>query len=258
MEVKFSKYQGTGNDFIMINNMDKKVSLSQGQIQFLCDRKLGVGADGVILIEPHESADFYVNYFNSDGSQSFCGNGSRCSVAYSKTQNIFSGNKCSFSAIDGIHKGQILDDRKIKVSMGDVFGVEDVKGDFVLDTGSPHYVQLCDDISNLDILTKAHEIRYNERFSESGINVNFVQNNNGSISMRTYERGVENETLSCGTGVTAVALSMSNRQGNQEVKIRTQGGELFVSFHANSDQFTNVSLTGPVVSVYKGLVDIEK
>ncbi len=258
MEIKFTKYQGTGNDFIMINNMKNQISLSSEQVQFLCDRRLGIGADGLILIETDEQHDFYVNYYNSDGTQSFCGNGSRCSVAFSHQSNIFSGNACRFNAIDGIHSGEILESGEVSVSMADVSEIETYNGDLVLNTGSPHYVINCDSLSDIDIQAEARKIRYNERFQERGINVNFVEIQGDQISMRTYERGVEDETLSCGTGVTAVALSLGDKDGMHYTKIETNGGVLSVSFNQKGDQFSNIHLVGEATHVYVGMLVLRK
>ena len=143
MNITFFKYQGTGNDFIMVNAVDKGITLEPLQIQRLCNRKFGIGADGIILIKADVKTDFYVDYYNPDGSQSFCGNGSRCAVAFAFAENVFEGKTCSFNAIDGTHTGEVLDIDNIEISMRDVEGVEEVDGDFVLDTGSPHFVRSC-------------------------------------------------------------------------------------------------------------------
>lgn len=256
MKISFKKYQGTGNDFIMINNMDKSLELSVKEVQVLCDRKYGIGADGLILIEPDETADFYVNYFNSDGTQSFCGNGSRCSVDFAKQEEIIHGNSCTFNAIDGLHSGEIVQDELVKVSMGNVDQIEDLNGDFVLNTGSPHYVKRCNALKELDIITEAHKVRYNDRFKDEGINVNFVEHFDDFISIRTYERGVEDETLSCGTGVTAVALSSAVNEGRHQVTLRTLGGDVCVEFEKSESSFKNIFLIGPAESVFSGLVKL--
>ena len=256
MNITFFKYQGTGNDFIMVNAVDKGITLEPLQIQRLCNRKFGIGADGIILIKADVKTDFYVDYYNPDGSQSFCGNGSRCAVAFAFAENVFEGNTCSFNAIDGTHKGEVLDIDNIEISMRDVEGVEEVDGDFVLDTGSPHFVRRCNALKELDIITEARKVRYNQRFSEQGINVNFISQNGSEIHMRTYERGVEDETLSCGTGVTAVALSSVSEDGVYARKIITKGGDLMVNFKKSGDLFQTIRLQGAAKFVFSGLVNL--
>jgi diaminopimelate epimerase len=256
MNITFFKYQGTGNDFIMVNAVDKGITLEPLQIQRLCDRKFGIGADGIILIKADVKTDFYVDYYNPDGSQSFCGNGSRCAVAFAFAENVFEGKTCSFNAIDGTHKGEVLDIDNIEISMRDVEGVEEVDGDFVLDTGSPHFVRRCNALKELDIITEARKVRYNQRFSEQGINVNFISQNGSEIHMRTYERGVEDETLSCGTGVTAVALSSVSEDGVYARKIITKGGDLMVNFKKSGDLFQTIRLKGAAKFVFSGLVNL--
>ncbi len=256
MNITFFKYQGTGNDFIMVNAVDKGITLEPLQIQRLCDRKFGIGADGIILIKTDVKTDFYVDYYNPDGSQSFCGNGSRCAVAFAFAENVFEGKTCSFNAIDGTHTGEVLDIDNIEISMRDVEGIEEVDGDFVLDTGSPHFVRRCNALKELDIITEARKVRYNQRFSEQGINVNFISQNGSEIHMRTYERGVEDETLSCGTGVTAVALSSVSEDGVYARKIITKGGDLMVNFKKSGDLFQTIRLQGAAKFVFSGLVNL--
>lgn len=256
MNITFFKYQGTGNDFIMVNAVDKGITLEPLQIQRLCNRKFGIGADGIILIKADVKTDFYVDYYNPDGSQSFCGNGSRCAVAFAFAENVFEGKTCSFNAIDGTHTGEVLDIDNIEISMRDVEGIEEVDGDFVLDTGSPHFVRRCNALKELDIITEARKVRYNQRFSEQGINVNFISQNESEIHMRTYERGVEDETLSCGTGVTAVALSSVSEDGVYARKIITKGGDLMVNFKKSGDLFQTIRLQGAAKFVFSGLVNL--
>jgi diaminopimelate epimerase len=256
VELQFKKYQGTGNDFIIIDGIKQHVSLAPEQIKLLCDRKLGIGADGVIIIEHDEEADFYVNYYNSDGSQSFCGNGSRCSVAFSQRAGIFTGLTCSFNAIDGNHSGEVLANGSVKVSMGDVNGIEQLEEGVFLHTGSPHVVLHCNALKNLDLVSEAQKVRYNERFKAEGTNVNFVSEAEGKISMRTYERGVEDETLSCGTGVTAVALSLASEEGMHLTDIQTKGGVLGVAFNKEKNHFSQIFLMGPALEVFSGTVKL--
>ena len=240
----------------MVNAVDKGITLEPLQIQRLCNRKFGIGADGIILIKADVKTDFYVDYYNPDGSQSFCGNGSRCAVAFAFAENVFEGKTCSFNAIDGTHTAEVLDIDNIEISMRDVEGIEEVDGDFVLDTGSPHFVRRCNALKELDIITEARKVRYNQRFSEQGINVNFISQNGSEIHMRTYERGVEDETLSCGTGVTAVALSSVSEDGVYARKIITKGGDLMVNFKKSGDLFQTIRLQGAAKFVFSGLVNL--
>jgi diaminopimelate epimerase len=248
----FWKYQGTGNDFILIDNWSGEIQLQSQQIQFMCDRKFGIGADGVILIEKDAQADFNMNFFNPDGSQSFCGNGSRCAVRFAIDQGLVLNNNISFRAIDGMHEARVED--RIEIKMRDVQAiVQQSEIQFFLNTGSPHVVKLCSDL-NFDVVAEGSEIRYDQLFAPGGTNVNFmVPGKSGETSIRTYERGVENETLSCGTGVTASALVCARVQSfTEEIIVHTQGGDLAVSFESAGDGFTNIWLKGPASFVFKG------
>lgn len=256
MKLRFYKYQGTGNDFIMLDNREGQISLTKEQIVRLCDRKFGVGSDGVILIEKSDDTLFYMNFFNPDGSQSFCGNGSRCAVNFAKELGIH-GNTKAFTAIDGIHEFDFSDD-VVKIKMKDVNQVKQLGSDFVLHTGSPHFVKYVSDPSDIDIINEARKIRYSDDFKAEGINVNFVSENKDHITMRTYERGVEDETLSCGTGVTAAALSYALRHpGTSRVDVITRGGKLEVRMNScGARQFTDIWLCGPAAFVYSGVIEI--
>ncbi|MGB1040346.1 MAG: diaminopimelate epimerase [Flavobacteriales bacterium] len=258
MEVKFYKYQGTGNDFVMIDNRELLLDKSDISIaKQLCDRRFGIGADGLILIENHPNADFDMIYFNGDGTQSFCGNGSRCAVSFANFLGIIN-NETTFNAIDGMHDAT-FNNEKVELKMGDVSSIEKDEDYFFIHTGSPHYIEYRDDISDLDIVTEAHKIRYNDRFREEGTNVNYVQKqSDNSLKMRTYERGVEGETLSCGTGATAVALSgVINYQLSSPISIHVPGGELSIKFNQVSEEkFEDIWLIGPAVQVFEGVVEI--
>ncbi|OUS00678.1 diaminopimelate epimerase [Flavobacteriales bacterium 33_180_T64] len=255
MQLTFYKYQGTGNDFVMIDNrqqiFDKK---DTKRIAFLCDRRFGVGADGLILLENHESFDFKMVYFNADGNESsMCGNGGRCIVAFANFLGMIS-NKATFEAIDGLHKATI-ENSLVSLQMNDVTTIESYKTHVFLDTGSPHHVQLEDDLSTLDVKTIGREIRYNEPYNAAGCNVNFVsKKSNNNFLVRTYERGVEDETLSCGTGVTAVAIAMHCLGETEKtlITLQTKGGDLKVSFKKNDYGYNNVLLIGPATLVFKG------
>ncbi len=256
MQQTFYKYQGTGNDFVMIDNRQQNFDKNNlERITFLCDRRFGIGADGLILLENHTSADFEMVYFNSDGSQSFCGNGGRCAVAFAKQLGVIS-NKATFEAIDGLHHATIENDI-VKLQMLDVKEVEKYNSHVFLDTGSPHHVQFEDNFNDFDIKTKGAKIRYGSPYNEAGSNVNFVKKiTDTTFAVRTYERGVEDETLSCGTGVTAVAIAMHalNETTSNVVNLNVQGGKLQVSFDVVDNTYKNVWLIGPARFVYSGQI----
>ncbi len=256
MKLRFSKYQGTGNDFIMLDNREGQICLTSEQIVQLCDRKFGVGSDGVILIEKSDNTLFYMNFFNPDGSQSFCGNGSRCAVKFAMELGIH-GDVNAFEAIDGTHEFDFLDEG-VKIRMKDVNQLIQSGSDFFLHTGSPHFVKYVSDPSEIDIISEARKIRYSDDYKAEGINVNFVSENKDHITMRTYERGVEDETLSCGTGVTAAALSYAHRHpGTSRVDVFTRGGKLEVRMNSSgAGQFTDIWLCGPAEFVYSGVIEI--
>ena len=260
MKIDFYKFQGTGNDFVLLDNRDNKyTSLSTKQIAFLCDRRFGIGADGLMLLESHSSLDFKMVYFNSDGNEStMCGNGGRCIVAFSKLLGI-SNSEVKFEAIDGVHKAKINSENVVDLEMIDVSEINTYEDDYVLDTGSPHYVSILDDVSNLDVFNSGKEIRNSVEFKENGINVNFVSKiDNDSYKVRTYERGVEDETFSCGTGVTAsvIALNEKNLLNNNEIKVSTLGGDLEVKFDKKESVYTNIWLCGPATFVFKGVINV--
>jgi diaminopimelate epimerase len=257
MEISFYKYQGTGNDFVMIDDRnnafpDKELSL----VQKLCDRKFGIGADGLILIRNKEGYDFEMIYFNADGSQSMCGNGARCAVAFSRFLGII-GEETHFLAIDGPHQAKI-DGPWIELGMSPVSGLSNTASDFFVDTGSPHHVRFVENVSEYPVVAKGAEIRYSDQYAPKGTNANFVSPlGNDEIYVRTYERGVENETLSCGTGVTACALVYGSQKELGEVKIKTPGGNLKVRFSKSpKGGFQNILLIGPAEQVFEGKIKI--
>ncbi len=256
MLITFSKYQGTGNDFIMIDNRNGAIRFTQDQVAQLCDRKFGIGSDGIVLIESHAVEDFYMNFYNPDGSQSFCGNGSRCAVAFARQLGIV-GNHGIFGAIDKPHPF-VVNDGEIAIQMKDVDAIDWCEGQCVVQTGSPHLIQLTDDTNNLNVATEGAAIRYSQRFSKEGINVNFVRMGDGELWMRTYERGVEAETLSCGTGVTAAALSLAALQPElREVAVHTRGGDLSVKLERTPEGgFHDVWLCGPAQAVFQGSIEL--
>ena len=261
MLLNFQKYQGTGNDFVMIDQREQKFIDHDDQklIESLCDRRFGIGADGLILLEKSEEYDFKMVYFNADGRQStMCGNGGRCIVHFAWSLGVCD-KETIFEAIDGLHKGKIFDSNVVSIQMSDVLKV-DVKTPktYILNTGSPHFVKLMEDLPK-NIKVSGAEIRYSDPYKQEGINVNFVKINEGNIEVATYERGVEDETLSCGTGVTAAAIATFLDQGakNNNVNIQTKGGQLSVSFEQDGDTFRNIWLTGPAVKVFDGSVKLK-
>lgn len=256
MKLTFYKYQGTGNDFVVIDNRNLIFSKEDVKlVSFICDRRFGVGADGLILLENDANSDFSMVYFNSDGHKStMCGNGGRCIVAFAKYLGIIE-SKTSFKAIDGLHKATIKDGI-VSLQIGDVLEIKTKPNSFFLDTGSPHHVQLVDDLEGFDVVKEGKKLRYG-LYGEKGSNINFVaQLAEASFAVRTYERGVENETLSCGTGVTAVALAMhsATKTSKNEVHVETQGGRLSVQFMKDTG-YKNIFLIGPAELVYKGEIE---
>ena len=258
MELHFSKYQGTSNDFIIIDNRDGLIELSPSQIAFLCDRRKGIGADGLMLLGTEKGFDFSMTYYNADGKEgSMCGNGGRCLVQFANDHGIIK-DHYHFIAIDGPHEASIDHKGWVHLKMSDVSSVEHTDDFFVTNTGSPHYVKMVTNISEVTVFTEGKAIRYNERFSKEGINVNFVEQQKDQLFVRTYERGVENETFSCGTGVTAAAIiSCLNELGEHTVPIETLGGKLAVSLHnKGGHHFNNIWLMGPGTFVFKGSISI--
>lgn len=258
MQISFYKYEGTGNDFVMIDNRQETFPKENiTLVKHLCDRRFGIGGDGLILLEHDLEADFKMVYYNSDGNpSSMCGNGGRCIVAFAHLLNIIE-NKAAFNAIDGLHHATILPDGIVSLQMSDVLKVENHSDHIFLNTGSPHHVALVDDLAHLDVKSLGSKIRYSEWYGASGSNVNFVkQIEDATFAIRTYERGVEDETLSCGTGATAVAIAMNaiGKTTSNVVEIRVEGGTLEVSFDKENGYYTNVLLKGPATLVYKGSI----
>lgn len=252
----FSKYQGTGNDFVIIENLKNELSLIQKQVQILCDRKFGIGADGLMLLQSKEGYDFEMKYYNSDGNEStMCGNGGRCMVQFAHKHGIQK-EVYSFYAIDGKHEAKILQNGWVELKMADVTEIKRMENGCYLNTGSPHLVQHVENLATLDVYKLGKTIRNNVDFIKEGVNVNFVEQKNDQLFVRTYERGVEDETLSCGTGVTAAALVFAKKEREpQNVRIKTPGGELTVKFsHLDNDCFTDIWLCGPAAFVFEGKI----
>lgn len=260
MKLEFFKYHGTGNDFIILDNRDNIYDgLSQKQISHVCDRHFGVGGDGLMLLGKKGGFDFEMIYYNADGNQSsMCGNGGRCMVKFASHRGIFK-STYHFSAIDGEHTADIDSDGTVNLKMKDVDEVFYHGSYNVLNTGSPHFVKFAAEVENIDVIATGQEIRYSKEFEPGGINVNFVESiDRDAIFVRTYERGVEDETLSCGTGVTASALlSAHNENGFNTVLVKTPGGHLSVEFDKIDDQhFNNIWLCGPAEFVYSGVIEV--
>ena len=256
MKIDFYKYQGTGNDFVMIDNRANTFPKENiAIISKLCNRNFGIGADGVILIENDADLDFKMIYFNADGSQTFCGNGGRCAVAFAKYLEIIT-SKTTFIAVDGPHLAEI-DNGIVSLKMIDVDEVLVKENSVFAYTGTQHHVELVDNLDQFPVFEKGKEIRYS--YDAPGSNVNFVQQiNNTTFRVRTYEKGVENETLACGTGVTAVAIAMhkTGKTTSNLISLPVEGGNLEVSFSEENGVYTNVYLKGPATFVFKGSLKI--
>ncbi|MFN4005886.1 MAG: diaminopimelate epimerase [Chitinophagaceae bacterium] len=260
--MQFHKYQGTGNDFVIIDNREGSIQLSNDQVAFLCNRKFGIGADGLMLLQNKAGYDFEMVYYNSDGKPStMCGNGGRCLVKYAYEVAGFNKKEYHLLATDGPHKANIDLDGWVNLRMIDVSLIQNDGNDSVLNTGSPHLVKIVDDVANYDVVRVGKLIRYSEKYAQEGINVNFVERlSDDHIYVRTYERGVENETLSCGTGVTASALVMwHNDRGFNRVEVTTPGGNLAVEFDRTDEySFNNIWLCGPAIQVFAGTIQLNK
>jgi diaminopimelate epimerase len=260
MTLQFSKYEGTGNDFIMIDDRKLQFTANEQLISKLCDRHFGIGADGILLVQHSEGYDFGMNYFNSDGSPAtFCGNGGRCITAFAHQKGI-SGNTCRFMAADGIHHASITENNGsvmiVELDMQDpeIYSMD--RNMCYLNTGTFHVVKFVNNPDDIDIIESGREIRYDAMFEPHGTNVNFAKLLKKELYVRTYEKGVENETLSCGTGVTASAIAASLKYGGNSFYVNTAGGRLFVSFTRIEDTFKNVKLTGPAKLVFEGTIEI--
>lgn len=260
MKIKFQKYQGTGNDFVILDNRENLYSnLDTTQVKLICDRRFGIGADGLMMLNNKPGYDFEMLYFNADGKPgTMCGNGGRCMIRFVNNLGIHK-YTYKFLASDGEHEAE-LENHWIRLKMKDVTEIDEHSTFVVLNTGSPHLVKFANDVANIDVVETGREIRYSKRFAEEGINVNFVEGTGeDSIFVRTYERGVEDETMSCGTGVTAAALmSAHNPLGFNRVNVKTHGGNLSVEFNKDGDDhFTNIWLCGPAEFVFDGEMELK-
>ncbi|MCX8490182.1 MAG: diaminopimelate epimerase [Cyclobacteriaceae bacterium] len=257
MKILFQKYEATGNDFVIIDNRSGGYSFSEDQVKRICHQKFGVGADGLMLIEKHPTVDFNLIYFNSDGSPSLCGNGSRAAVTMASELGITKSH-ATFNAHDGLHEAHLLPNHVVRLKMNDVREIKSIGKDVFINTGSPHLIQIVDEIKNFPVVEQGRKIRFSEPFKPAGTNANFIQLlPNNSIFVRTYERGVEDETLSCGTGVTAAALASSFQGYTSPVSIQTLGGLLSVEFKSSQDGlFTDIYLIGSAKKVFEGMLEL--
>lgn len=262
MIVHFSKYHGTGNDFVMIDGRDQDTSqFNTALIRQLCDRRYGIGGDGLIVLEEGGEADFKMRYFNADGREgSMCGNGGRCIAAFAFQLGICI-REANFEGVDGKHHATLLPDGHILLRLKDPDGFTKLADGYLLDTGSPHFVKFIRGLDELDVAHEGKKIRHQSRFGPGGVNVNFVEPGSAPecISVRTFERGVEAETFSCGTGVTAAAICSYFHLKTDKITydVQTRGGSLKVSFKARTkNRFTDVYLSGPAVQVYAGSIEL--
>lgn len=260
MQLQFYKYHGTGNDFVILDNRDNTYhALTNQQVAKICQRRFGIGADGLMMLNTKPGYDFEMIYYNADGNTStMCGNGGRCLVKFAYDMGIHK-YTYRFVAVDGEHEAEIDNHNRIRLKMNDVTEVDEHSAYMVLNTGSPHYIKFVNNVEDMDVFSNGRSIRNSHHFAKEGINVNFVESTGeDSIFVRTYERGVEDETMSCGTGVTAAALvSAHNERGFNRVEIKTPGGHLSVEFNKISDHvFNDIWLCGPATFVYKGEIDI--
>jgi diaminopimelate epimerase len=257
MIIHFSKYQGAGNDFIIINMMETEFELSTEQIAKLCDRRFGIGADGLMTISKDAQSDFYMRYYNSDGYEgSMCGNGGRCIAKYAYTNKIC-GESTQFNAIDGNHNAVVIDE-KVSLSMHDVSDIKEYEDGYFLNTGSPHFVKFVDSISEINVKDEGLKIANEPRFAPARTNVNFIDFNDGKWHIATFERGVEDETLACGTGsvAAAIVIHFTKKSAFDKIKLIAKGGILEVFFKNKGTKYSDVILSGPAVHVFNGIVEI--
>ncbi|MBN2173776.1 MAG: diaminopimelate epimerase [Bacteroidales bacterium] len=262
MKLAFSKYHGTGNDFIMVDNRKLNISLSREQINYLCDRHLGIGADGLILMNLAEKFDFEMHYFNSDGGEgTMCGNGGRCITAFAWDMGIKK-DHFEFLAIDGIHQSKLISTHEsskiISIKLADVNLINHFKNHYFINTGSPHYIEFVKKIDEIDVRARGRKIRWNKKFMPGGTNVNFAEIRNNEIHLRTFERGVEDITLSCGTGSTATAIAAWHELDKKENRfnIHSLGGILEIQFEYQGGKFTDIWLTGTAMKVFEGQIEV--
>lgn len=259
MKISFSKFNGAGNDFIVIDDINGNLELTKSQISKLCNRNIGIGGDGIILLKESVKTDFEILHFTSDGNLgSLCGNGSRCAILYAYKKNIINKNTV-FEAFDGIHKAEIINDELITMHMKLNSSIIKNEYGIWIDTGSPHLVVETTNTDELDVKNAGRSIRYNDYYKKEGVNVNFVERVSDKVfKIRTYERGVEDETKACGTGSTASAICMNyiGKTSSNKIKMKCLGGDLEVKFLKSNKKFSEISITGPAELVFEGIIDI--
>ncbi len=261
MELDFYKYEGAGNDFVVFDDRNIQFPETRNDlVKFICDRRFGIGADGLMLLRPQNGYDYNMIYFNADGNEStMCGNGGRCLAAFAHKLGIID-RKARFIAADGEHEAELISDKYVRLKMIDVMHVETGEDFYYLNTGVPHYVKFFPSIEKLDVFEEGRKIRYSERFAAEGTNVDFVQEYSDRIAVRTYERGVENETLACGTGIVASVICTGIRKGiNHSAfssRVDARGGKLKVTFYRDDSKITNVWLEGPATFVFEGTINL--
>jgi len=261
VKTQFYKYQGAGNDFILIDNRSMVIDHHDpALISRLCNRRFGIGGDGIMFLQNREGYDFEMIYYNADGQpSSMCGNGGRCIAAFAKHLGIVD-SETEFLAVDGPHYAKISEEGDwVSLQMIDVEQISKDGEAYVLNTGSPHYIKLADGLKEKDVYSEGYAIRNNDTYRAQGINVNFVEPHNGGYFVRTFERGVEDETYACGTGVTAVALAMAKHQqqtGHITTPIKALGGDLSIRFDYDGEKFTDIFLEGPAVKVFEGRIEL--
>lgn len=259
MILEFEKYHGAGNDFIIIDLNKCNIEFTNEQVAFLCNRHFGIGADGLMLLKKHPNYDFEMIYYNSDGKPAtMCGNGGRCITAFAY-QHQYIKNQTTFIAVDGIHHAEIINEEYVKLKMHDVKDIQIYEDGYFVNTGSPHFVTFNYDINSINIYKMGKSICHEPRFGNKGTNVNFCRiENENTLTISTFERGVENETLSCGTGsvASAIAFCIFKPDNKYNIDLLAKGGKLHVSFDKNGKQFTNVWLSGPVKHIFKGIINL--
>jgi len=258
MQIPFNKYHGTGNDFIIIDNREGVFNPSDAVlINKLCHRRYGIGADGLILISRHKQFNYEMKYFNADGKEgSMCGNGGRCTAAFAFRAGI-AGKNQKFFAFDGPHEAEIGNEN-IRLQMSDVTSITKIKGNYFINTGSPHYIRFVDNVHEFDVFNEGKKLRWSDDFKPGGTNVNFAELTGNGIFVRTFERGVEDETLSCGTGVTASAIAsvLSGHFDTNIINVKTLGGNLSVEMKPGEGKVTGIRLCGPATFVYEGKIEV--
>ena len=260
MKINFSKYNGAGNDFILIDGRENSINNNKSLIKYLCDRNFGIGADGLIILKESNNCDFEILHYTSDGNLgSLCGNGSRCAVLFAYNKGIIM-RKTIFYAFDGIHNAEILENGLIKMEMKVNSDIAINSYGTWLDTGSPHLVIEKNNTDKLDVNNEGRLIRYNDFYKKEGVNVNFIEKiSDDQFKIRTYERGVENETLACGTGSTASAICMNflGRTNSSNITMKCKGGDLNVQFNLSKRGYQEISITGPAKLVYDGTIKVK-